>query len=197
MQQWQKQRKQQQHQQQEQEQKKRQKQGTSVDGRRNGEYKKKNQRRRADEMRGLKDSMVRYQTGRDGTENNTHAQSSMKQNLPAPNSAAPCHLSQVIYRRHLWLNRKRSVWLPHPCGLIGSGRFALVHPGSSRLRMRTRWVEAGAPLGQSSYQYIRRKTTCRSDDPSQHRLGRASYSLQGGMRLGPCLLRIRQRYREI
>ena len=45
---------------------------------------------------------------------------------PAPSPAARCHLSQVICCRDLWLSRKRSLWLRHPCGLVGSDLLGLL-----------------------------------------------------------------------
>ena len=146
----------------------------------------------------LKGAMVQYQTRNDGTAKNTHSQSSMKQQ---PARAQFCcslpSFSSYISPTSLVESEKISM----AASSLWAHWVGQICPCTSRKIEATNADALGRSWRTSRPKqlpvYQKKKTTWRSDDPSQHPLGRASYSLQGGMRVGPCPLRIRQRYGEI
>ena len=130
-------------------------------------------------MRMLKGAMVRYQTRKDGTAKNTHAQSSMKQQ---PSRAQFCcslpSFSSYISPTSLVESEKISMvasslwtlWVGQIC-LCTTRKFE----GTGADALGRSW-RTSPPKQLPMYQL---KNTCRSGDPSRHHRGRESYSLRG------------------
>ena len=135
-------------------------------------------------MKMLKGTMVRYQTRKDGTAKNTHAQSSMKQQ---PSRAQFCcslpSFSSYISPTSLVESEKISM----AASSLWAHWVGQICPCTSRKLEATNADALGRSWRTSRPKQLpvyqkKKKTTWRSDDPSQHPLGRASYSLQGGIK---------------